>query len=234
MPDAPMPDVPTGGDIAPDDTGPDATAPDAVVMVAMGVDAERHVDDLLDLARATGSTLAHLQGRDPSVAAELDRLRSTGASSVALVPASLGQRAPTRTWLRRIAADWVRRHPDVRVEVAGREVTGREAPLTSEAWEDVPGHARQVLVCRGPRCAARGAGETALALDVALKERGLGDDDVLVTQTGCLFPCNHAPVVVVHPDDTWYGRVGVEDAPALVRQHLLDGQPLERRRLPRG
>lgn len=229
-----MPDATARDDTAPDDTTTDVPAPDAVVMVAMGVDAERHVDDLLDLARATGASLAHLQGRDPSVAAELDRLRSSGATSVTLVPASLGNRAPTRTWLRRIAADWVRRHPDVHVEVAGREVTGREAPLTSEAWEDVPGHARQVLVCRGPRCAARGAGETALALDVALKQQGLGDDDVLVTQTGCLFPCNHAPVVVVHPDDTWYGRVGVDEAGVLVQQHLVDGEPWATHRLPRG
>ncbi|MGJ9411688.1 NAD(P)H-dependent oxidoreductase subunit E [Aeromicrobium sp. CF4.19] len=207
--------------------------PDAVVMVAMGVDAERHVDDLLDLAWATGATLAHLQGRDPSVAAELDRLRATGATSVTLVPASLGHRAPTRTWLRRIAADWSRRHPDVRVDVAGREVTGREAPLTSAAWEHVPDHARQVLVCRGPRCSARGAGETAAALDDALTVRGLGDDDVLVTQTGCLFPCNHAPVVVVHPEDTWYGRVGVPEASRIVDEHLVGGEPVTGLERPR-
>ncbi|WP_375000735.1 ferredoxin [Aeromicrobium sp. CTD01-1L150] len=205
----------------------------AVVLVAMGVDADRHLAELTDLAEATGARLAHLQGRDPSLTAALDGLRDEGARDVTLVGTSLGQRAPARSWLRRVAADWVRRNPGVDVVVAGRDVTGREAPLTSPAWEDVPGHRRHVLVCRGPRCAAKGAGETAEALAESLKRHELGDDDVLVTQTGCLFPCNHAPVVVVHPEDTWYGPVGPADADEVVACHLADGAPVERLRRPR-
>ena len=89
------------------------------------------------------------------------------------------------------------------------------------AWDDLPGHRHQVLVCRGPRCTARGAETTATALARALVEQGLGDDDVLVTQTGCLFPCNHAPVVAVQPDDVWYAGVDEALAARLVGEHLL-------------
>ncbi len=204
----------------------------AVVLVPLGADAERHADELRDVAAATGTSLAFLQVGSPSLADELDRLAASGADRVELVGLGLG--APTaRSWLRRVAGAWQRAHPDVEVVVSGRAVTGTEAPLTSPAWEDVPGHARQVLVCRGPRCAARGSAATLAALDEALRGRGLGDDDVLVTVAGCLFPCNQAPVVVVHPDDVWYGGVGPDDVRRIVAEHLVEGVPVAANRLPR-
>lgn len=203
-----------------------------VVLVPLGVDAERHAEDLRAVAAATGATLAFLQAGTPAVADELDRLAARGVTRVELVGLGLG--APTaRSWLRRVAGDWVRRHPEVAVVVAGRPVTGSEAPLTSPAWEDVPGHARQVLVCRGPRCSARGSAATAAAVAEELRRRGLGDDDVLLTMTGCLFPCNQAPVVVVHPDDAWYGAVDPARARRVVGDHLVGGIPVTDHQLPR-
>ena len=35
---------------------------------------------------------------------------------------------------------------------------------------------------------------------------------MLITHTGCQFPCNQAPVVSVQPDDVWYGGVDPEVA----------------------
>lgn len=64
--------------------------------------------------------------------------------------------------------------------------------------------------------------------------QGLGDDDVLVTQTGCQFPCNHAPVVSVHPDNVWYGRVDAADVTGIVKQHLIGGTAVESSRLASG
>lgn len=204
----------------------------AVVLVALGVDGPRPAAELEDAAAATGATVAYLQLGTPSVTDELDRLAAGGATRVELVGLGLG--APTaRSWLLRVAGHWRRTRPGTEVVVAGRAVTGGEAPLSSPAWEQVPGHAHQVLVCRGPRCSARGSAATAAALDEALRQHGLGDDDVLVTQTGCLFPCNHAPVVVVHPDDAWYGGVDADRARALVGEHLVGGRPLERLWRPR-
>lgn len=205
-----------------------------VVLVAMTVDAAARADDLVTLAEAVGARHAFLQNGSPSLVDVLDELASQGGDDVTLVAApSGGGAAPARSWLRRVAGHWVHeRRPGLTVVVGGREVTGTEAPLSSPAWEDVPGHRHHLLVCRGPRCAARGAAATATAVGAALEAHGLGDDDVLVTQTGCLFPCNHAPVVVVHPEDAWHGPVDAAGAEALVAT-LAGGAVEPPPRLPR-
>lgn len=178
-------------------------------------------------ADEAGATVAFLQHGVPSLVAELDRLDAAGARHVTLEGITLGKGAPARSWLRRVAGHWVRAGGDRPVvEIDGRAVTGDEAPLSSPAWEHVPGYEHHVLVCRGPRCSAQGADETAAALDTALAEAGLGDDDVLVAQTGCLFPCNHAPVVVVHPANTWLGKVDASAARRLVNEYIGHGTPL--------
>lgn len=202
-----------------------------LVLVAMSVDAPTRDRELAELAAAVGATHAYLQGADPSLAAELDRLYETGERVIRVARVPVGSAAPARSWLTRVVAFWLTTHPDTRVEVQGR-ATQPQDTLTSPGWEDVPGHRHHLLVCRGPRCAAKGSAGTAAALDDELKERGLGDDDVLVTQTGCMFPCNQAPVVVVQPDDRWFGGVQPADVPALT-DSFLDQTPsaLE---LPRG
>lgn len=202
------------------------------------------------LAARCGGSVAHLQLGDPSLRRELDRLADAGERRVFLVGAAFGT-VPGNSWLRRVAAHWWRQRvdpPEVLVAtglldhqhddvapllVRARPITGTEAGLDSTAWEDVPRHRRQVLVCRGPRCTARGGDESAAALGRALAAAGLDDDDVLVTQTGCQFPCNHAPVVTVHPDDVWYGRVDAAAAGAIVTEHLVGGRPVVGHRLAR-
>ena len=162
-----------------------------------------------------------------------------------------GPLAPGLSWLRRTAAPWWRERAGHRpvlivttrpvttlddLEAAlvdVRPVRGDEPGLTSDAWEHVGGHRHQVLVCRGPRCSARGSDEVVRALVLGLMAAGLGDPDVLVTHTGCQFPCNQAPVVTVQPDDVWYGGVDAASAQRIVTEHLVDGRPVEARRLPR-
>lgn len=206
----------------------------AVVLVGMSLTDAGERDLLQRRAEAEGATLAFLQHGQPSLVRELDRLAASGVEHVTLRAVTLGARSPGRSWLRRVAAHWVRAGADRPVVVIDdRQVTGREAPLSSSGWEDVPGHRHQVLVCRGPRCSAQGADEVAGALDAAMGAAGLGDDDVLVTQTGCLFPCNNAPVVVVHPDDVWYGRLDQEAVAQVVDRHLMGGAVVETHRLPR-
>jgi (2Fe-2S) ferredoxin len=91
-----------------------------------------------------------------------------------------------------------------------------------------------VLICRGPRCLARGGAVAAAALTEQPASRGIDDDQVLVTSTGCLFPCTLGPVVAVYPDDVWYGGVDPELAHRIASQHLVDGEPVSDARLPRG
>lgn len=203
------------------------------VIVGMAVDTVTDHAALNELAEVTGATIAYLQMGEPSLPDELDRLVADGATEIQLVRLPAIGKAPARSWLRRVAAHWVRQNPGIHVDVVARAVTGTEAPLMSAGWEDVPSHQHHVLVCRGPRCAAKNAGDTSVALADTLRARGLADNRVLVTQTGCLFPCNHAPVVVVHPDDTWYGSVAPDDVPTIVDDHLLGGQVVEALTRPR-
>ncbi|MEI7058843.1 (2Fe-2S) ferredoxin domain-containing protein [Nocardioides sp. CCNWLW239] len=206
-------------------------------------------DELVGWARDHDASIAFLQMGDPSLTRELTRLADAGAATITLIGISLGPLAPGHSWLRRIAAHWWRertgRRPEIQVatrlattpdEVAPtstetRPITGTEPGLTSPAWERVPGHVRQVLICRGPRCTAKGSEETARAVILGAMEAGLGDDDLLITHTGCQFPCNQAPVLSVQPDDVWYGNVDAAAARVIVRDHLDGGRPVEAYRL---
>ncbi|MDN5747832.1 MAG: (2Fe-2S) ferredoxin domain-containing protein, partial [Pseudonocardia sp.] len=73
------------------------------------------------------------------------------------------------------------------------------------AWSEQPAHGRHVLVCRGPRCTAHGAGETHRAISRAAR-----GTDALVTPVGCLGPCNLGPLVVTVPAGRWHAHVGAE------------------------
>jgi (2Fe-2S) ferredoxin len=221
-----------------------------IVLVGMSAGELQRRAELAALAREVDGSIAFLQLGDPSVSAELSRLADAGCERVSLVAVRLGPLAPAHSWVRRIAAHWLRHHP-TGLEIstcvvesldplvvhdavaAARPLTGNEAGLTSAAWADVPGHRHQVLVCRGPRCTAKGAEEGLRGLILALMEHNLGDDDVLVTHTGCQFPCNHAPVVSVQPDDVWYGAVTPEIADRIVTDHLIKGTPVAPHRLER-
>ncbi|MGZ4448431.1 MAG: (2Fe-2S) ferredoxin domain-containing protein [Nocardioides sp.] len=206
-------------------------------------------------ARAGGphaAEVAFLQLGDPPLGRALTRLADEGVARIVLVGVSLGPFAPAASWLRRVAAYWWRERGGHRPEVAvapgllgdlddpvaplvasARPVTGAEPGLTSPVWEEVSRHRHQVLLCRGPRCTALGSDASAEALVLALMDHGLGDEDVLVTHTGCLLPCNQAPVVSVQPDDVWYGGIDPRAARQVVDEHLVGGTPVETRRLPR-
>lgn len=220
-----------------------------VVLVGLGAADHSHASRL----RAICDQVAFLQVGEPSLSALLTSLADAGVSEIVLVGFSAERRSSLRSWLGRVASHWLREYdgpaPVLRMSTEllalpsaalleaalrrTRVVGDGSAPLRSPAWERVPGHRHQVYVCRGPRCTARGADRTASELDAELGRHGLEDDDVLVTMTGCQFPCNQAPVVVVHPDDVWYGGVGPSEAGDIVARHLVGGEPVAELRLPR-
>ncbi|MFC4603585.1 (2Fe-2S) ferredoxin domain-containing protein [Rhodococcus kronopolitis] len=197
----------------------------------------------------TAFRTAVLGGSGPAVAGVLDEAAAAGATEIVVVSAQTVLDRKVDAWFRRVIGHWLRGRgpdaPDVRLAppltatdtyvdlldaaVSGATTPARSttAPLASPAWDEVPGFGRHVLVCRGPRCSAQGGPETARALDEALEERGLGDDDVLVTQTGCLFPCSQAPVVAIYPDNTWYARLHADRVVRFVDEHLVEGRPVD-------
>ncbi|BCL18037.1 (2Fe-2S) ferredoxin domain-containing protein [Micromonospora sagamiensis] len=192
-----------------------------------------------------------LDGAAPSLHAALDDAVAAGADEVLLVPTHLPPDRYLDTWIRRAHAHWATGHArPPRVSVTGpladqpalvtaitHAVTGPRHPLAgspgpfrSPAWSRLTPHRHHVLVCRGPRCTAYGANQVADHLTRRLGQHGLGDDDALVTPTGCLFPCNLGPLVVVHPDDIWYEHVDPELAGRIVDEHLRRGQPVDGQR----
>jgi (2Fe-2S) ferredoxin len=61
-------------------------------------------------------------------------------------------------------------------------------------------------------------------LESELVDRGL--DDVLVSSTGCLKLCNRGPVMMIYPDNYWYGEVD-EEAIDEILDALEEGQPAQ-------
>lgn len=193
--------------------------------------------------------VAVLGGSDATITEALDEAAAAGARSVLLVSGQTLGDAKQDSWIARIVGHWLRARPDgagPKVHVAplltehdgfaelldraiddgGLPARTTTAPIISPAWEQVPGFARHVLVCRGPRCSVEGARETSAALSQALADRGLGDDDVLTTLTGCMFPCALAPVVAVYPEGTWYSGIRPDRVEHLVDEHLTAGRPV--------
>jgi (2Fe-2S) ferredoxin len=70
-------------------------------------------------------------------------------------------------------------------------------------------------------CAKKGAGDLLAYLETELGDRGMSD--VAVTSTGCLKICDRGPVLVVYPDNTWYGGVEGESEIDMILDALEDG-----------
>ena len=72
----------------------------------------------------------------------------------------------------------------------------------------------RVLVC-STGCRARGALDISAAFAREIDTTGLSGR-VEVVETGCHGQCSLAPVVVIEPENTLYGKVTVEDVPEIV------------------
>jgi NADH-quinone oxidoreductase subunit F len=89
-----------------------------------------------------------------------------------------------------------------------------------------------VLVCGGAGCYSSGCRAVQDALASELKKRKL-DKEVQMIVTGCMGPCDLGPVILIHPDGTFYQRVTALDVPELVEEHFVKGRPCQRL-LPKG
>ncbi len=84
-----------------------------------------------------------------------------------------------------------------------------------------------VLVCGGAGCLSSGCHAVQETLVAELKKRSLADE-IQMTVTGCMGPCDLGPVILVLPDGTFYQRVSADDVPELVEEHFVKGRPCER------
>ena len=84
-----------------------------------------------------------------------------------------------------------------------------------------------VLICGGTGCTSSGSVKIQDVFNKAIEANGL-QDEVKVVQTGCFGLCALGPVVIVHPDGTFYSRVEPDDVEEIVTEHLLKGRVVDR------
>ncbi len=103
----------------------------------------------------------------------------------------------------------------------------------------MPSLERHVFVCTNERPAAHPKGCCKLKggelvrdrLKKAVTAAGLRGR-VRANKAGCLGQCEHGVVVVVYPEQVWYGGVTVEDVDEIVQRHLVRGEYVTRLMLP--
>lgn len=94
---------------------------------------------------------------------------------------------------------------------------------------------KHIFVCTNQReeghprgcCAGKNSVELAEQLKLRIKALGL-NSEIRINKSGCLDACEFGPVVVVYPEQTWYGKVAVEDVDEIIQQHLVGNKPVER------
>jgi len=85
---------------------------------------------------------------------------------------------------------------------------------------------RHVFLCTGPSCCTPEAGlEAWEALKKEIKAAGLTTS--YRTKVGCLRICCHGPTMVVYPEGTWYSGMTADRIPRFVREHLVEGRPID-------
>ncbi len=80
-----------------------------------------------------------------------------------------------------------------------------------------------IFVCTSSRltgenkgfCVQQKGKEIIQAFVEALQDRDL-ESEILVTNTGCLGLCTMGSIVIIYPDQIWYGKVTVEDVEEIV------------------
>ena len=198
--------------------------------------------------------VALLEQGGPSLPQALDVCQQAGAGTIVVLPVFLPLEAATRNWLRFLARRWLERLPaparvllagpfdnpgnlaDAAAEAVGRALLSEDTVTSGSGragaphpdWSVIPPHAYHVLFCQGPRCTAAGASEVGAWLRKRLKDAGLdrGPGHVLAAHTGCLYPCNLGPVMVVYPEGTWYCGLDEDAVSRIVDRHFLHGEPV--------
>ena len=75
-------------------------------------------------------------------------------------------------------------------------------------------------------CHTKGAVDLVNAFMEAIEEEDL--EGIFVSNTGCFGLCEEGPIVVVYPDNIWYGKVSEDDVTEIVEEHLAAGRVVER------
>ncbi len=105
----------------------------------------------------------------------------------------------------------------------------------------MPKPTKHVFVCTQSRpaghprgsCQAKGGSEVLQTFWQQMQARNLFDQ-FSVTYAGCLGPCDSGPNVLVYPEGVLYSGVSPTDVTAIIDEHLLGNQVVERLKAPDG
>jgi len=103
----------------------------------------------------------------------------------------------------------------------------------------VPSFQRHIFVCINERaaghpkgcCKHRGGDKVRDKFKRELTARGI-KSLVRANKAGCLDQCAFGVVVVVYPEQVWYGGVTVDDVPEIIERHIIRGEYVQRLMLP--
>lgn len=84
-----------------------------------------------------------------------------------------------------------------------------------------------VMMCGGAGCISSKCLDVVDAMKEALSKNGIADQ-VQIILTGCMGPCDMGPVAIVYPDATFYRRLKPKDAEAIVEEHIMKGNLVQR------
>lgn len=80
---------------------------------------------------------------------------------------------------------------------------------------------RRVLVCQNTACRKHQSSQVLAAFQANPVE------GVEVIGSRCLGECGNGPMVLVLPEEVWYGKVHPDEVPAVVERHLRQQQPIK-------
>ena len=94
---------------------------------------------------------------------------------------------------------------------------------------------KHIFVCTSsrPNGQQKGFCHTKSGVDVLsnfreeIEERGLGGE-VFISNTGCFGLCEQGPIVIVYPENVWYGSVTPEDVEEIMDEHIEGGNVVTR------
>lgn len=94
---------------------------------------------------------------------------------------------------------------------------------------------RHIFVCSSSRvngepkgfCHSKDAVEIISNFMEEIRDRDLGSE-VFVSNTGCFTLCEKGPVVVIYPDNVWYGGVTPGDVEEIMDEHIEGGNVVKR------
>ncbi|KPU26708.1 NADH dehydrogenase [Caloranaerobacter sp. TR13] len=84
-----------------------------------------------------------------------------------------------------------------------------------------------ILVCTGTGCTSSKSNIIRQKLEKEIKKRNL-QDKVKVFKTGCFGFCKLGPIIVVHPDRTFYIKVEQKDVDEILDKHIMNNQVVKK------